>query len=87
MAQAPAFAIFPILDNSSPFCPFVIAPIGKTCITPSLCAFNLIYSTIISLSHTGLVFGMQQIVVNPPFAALLVPVAIVSLYSYPGSRK
>ena len=45
MAQAPAFAILPILDNSSPFCPLVMAPMGKMCTTPSLSAFNLMYST------------------------------------------
>ena len=36
---------------------------------------------------TGRVFGMQQIVVNPPAAAARVPVWMSSLYSCPGSRR
>ena len=39
------------------------------------------------LSFTGFVFGMQQTEVNPPAFAAAVPVAIVSLYSNPGSRR
>ena len=35
----------------------------------------------------GLVFGIAQTVVNPPCAAAAVPVAMVSLYSKPGSRR
>ena len=38
-------------------------------------------------SIVGFVFGIQQTVVNPPLAALLLPVSIVSLYSNPGSLK
>ncbi|SCU54344.1 Uncharacterised protein [Staphylococcus aureus] len=38
-------------------------------------------------SGTGLVLGIGHTVVNPPLAAALVPVSIVSLYSPPGSRK
>ena len=40
-----------------------------------------------TVSGTGLVFGIAQIVVNPPLAAAFVPVSIVSLCSPPGSRK
>ena len=39
------------------------------------------------LSFTGFVFGMQQTEVKPPAFAAAVPVAIVSLYSKPGSRR
>ena len=35
----------------------------------------------------GSVLGMAQSVVNPPLAAAAVPVAMVSLYSKPGSRR
>ena len=40
-----------------------------------------------AVSMVGLVFGMAQMVVNPPAAAALVPLAIVSLSSKPGSRR
>src|SRR3954451_3946381 len=40
-----------------------------------------------ALSLIGEVFGMQATAVNPPATADLVPVAIVSLCSWPGSRK
>ncbi len=41
----------------------------------------------LALSFTGRVFGIGQIAVNPPCAAALVPVTIVSEASPPGSRK
>ena len=40
-----------------------------------------------ALSMGGSVLGMQQSEVKPPRAPALVPVAIVSLYSKPGSRR
>src|SRR5882724_9498229 len=40
-----------------------------------------------ALSLTGLVLGMQQTAVNPPRAAALVPVSMVSEFSCPGSRR
>ena len=39
------------------------------------------------LSLIGFVFGMQQTEVNPPAAAARAPDSIVSLYSWPGSRR
>ena len=39
------------------------------------------------LSFTGFVLGMQQTAVNPPAFAAAVPAVMVSLYSYPGSRR
>ena len=38
-------------------------------------------------SMTGLVLGMQQMVVKPPRTAARAPVVIVSLVSNPGSRR
>ena len=66
--------------------PFVIAAIGKTRTLPSE---EIVFASSCStstLSSAGLVFGMQQIAVNPPAAAAAVPVAIDSLYSKPGVR-
>src|ERR1700720_2464200 len=40
-----------------------------------------------ALSLTGRVLGMQQTAVNPPRAAALVPVSMVSEFSCPGSRR
>ena len=45
------------------------------------------YSTISTLSIAGLVLGIGHTVVNPPLAAALAPVLIVSLCSKPGSLK
>ena len=41
----------------------------------------------VGLSFTGVVFGMQQIEVNPPAAAAFEPVSMVSACSMPGSRR
>src|SRR4051794_9841599 len=40
-----------------------------------------------ALSFTGLVFGMQQMDVNPPAAAARDPLSMVSACSKPGSRR
>src|SRR4051794_20641972 len=40
-----------------------------------------------ALSFTGLVFGMQQMDVNPPAAAAREPLSMVSACSNPGSRR
>ena len=45
------------------------------------------YWIVPALSALGLVFGMQTTVVKPPAAAAREPVAIVSLWVWPGSRK
>ena len=39
------------------------------------------------LSFIGSVFGIAQTLVQPPATAAAAPVAIVSLYSWPGSRR
>ena len=83
----PASANSDISDSSSPSLFFVMAPIGRTLIQPSFFALSSTNSTIALESITGLVLGMAQTVVKPPCAAALVPVAMVSLYSKPGSRR
>src|SRR6185503_6925016 len=45
------------------------------------------YSVTPALSITGLVFGMHATAVKPPATAAAVPVATVSLCSWPGSRR
>src|SRR3954454_23232957 len=45
------------------------------------------YSVTPALSLTGLVFGMHATAVKPPATAAAVPVATVSLCSWPGSRR
>src|SRR6516162_6107041 len=40
-----------------------------------------------ALSFTGLVLGMQETAVRPPWAAACVPVSMVSEFSWPGSRR
>src|ERR671936_1233662 len=47
----------------------------------------MMYSVIEPLSFTGWVLAMQHTAVKPPAAAARVPVATVSLYSWPGSRR
>jgi hypothetical protein len=44
-------------------------------------------SMVALLSSAGSVLGIQQIVVKPPFAAALLPVAMVSFSSKPGCLK
>ena len=44
-------------------------------------------ATVPALSIAGDVFGMQTTEVNPPRAAAAVPVAMVSLAVWPGSRR
>ena len=77
----------PISEISSPFMPLVAAPIGYTLQLSASLAFLMMPFMTAALSAVGLVLGMQQIDVYPPFAALAVPVAMVSLYSPPGSLK
>src|SRR5437762_2140035 len=52
--------------------------------TKSEGSWTFVHST--ALAHAR-VFGMGQTVVKPPTAAAAVPVAIVSLWLCPGSRK
>ena len=71
----------------SPSWAAVTAATGSILMSVTSFAFSLIKLTISTLSTTGLVSGITHTVVNPPLAAALAPVLIVSLYSYPGSLK
>ena len=66
--------------------PRVAAAMGNTRalgLRSALC----IHRVVSTESLTGIVFGMAHTLVNPPATAAAVPVAIVSLYPCPGSRK
>ena len=86
-AMTPAAASSPISVSSLPFLPLEMQPMGSTLTAPSAAAVDFIYSMAVWLSSGGLVLGMQPMVVKPPRAAALVPLAIVSFSSYPGSRR
>ena len=60
---------------------------GKTRTAPSEAAFDFINSTVVWLSRGGSVLGIQQMVVKPPLAAALVPLAMVSFSSKPGCLR
>ncbi len=77
----------PISANSLPSNPFVMLPIGSTLAAPFFLVIEWIKATVSWLSMVGLVFGMQARSTNPPLAAALVPVSIVSASSFPGSRR
>ena len=87
MAQIPAFLSSSTSVISTPAIFFVTAPTGSTLVSPTFLPFSIMYLTVSTLSTTGLVLGIQQTVVNPPFAAALLPVSISSLYVSPGSLK
>ena len=87
MATQPAPINSPISASSSPRCPLVMAPMGKTWAAPSRRARSMMKSVTDWLSLTGAVLAIQQTDVNPPRAAARVPVAIVSMSSRPGSRR
>ena len=67
--------------------PLVMAPVMKTFIPPLRSARSRISATVPALSMGGDVFGMQTSEVKPPRAAAAVPVMMVSLAVWPGSRK
>ena len=69
-----------------PFLSFDTHPMGCT-LTGSASDFFLINSTTSRVWMGGLVLGIQATSVKPPKAAARQPVSIVSLCSYPGSRK
>jgi len=86
-AITPAFLSTPISASSPPSEFFVMHPIGKTLTSPTFWAFIKTNSTAGALSSGGCVLGIQNIVVTPPCAAALVPEAMVSSSSWPGSRR
>ena len=83
----PASASSAISASSAPADRLVTHPMGRTRTTPSERAFCSTYSTVARVCMVGSVFGIAHTVVKPPFAAARVPVAMVSLYSSPGSRR
>ena len=76
-----------ISAKTCPLRPSVNAPIQYILGVAIPRARSLINSTTAGVSMTGLVLGMQHILVNPPAAAALASLAIVALCSYPGSCK
>ena len=73
--------------SSSPFSPLVTLEYGSILHKLTSFALSKIYFNVSGLSGVGFVFGIGQIVVNPPATALFEPVSIVSLCSPPGSLK
>ncbi len=87
IATIPSAFIEPISASSTPLRPFETAPIGKTRTAAVSRARRTTNATVGASSGTGSVFAMAQTAVNPPAAAARVPLAIVSLYSKPGSLR
>ena len=85
-ATAPPSAMSAISASSSPRRPFETVPMGYTS-TASPSARFLTNSTTSRVAMGGSVLGMQATAVNPPQAAARAPVWMVSLCSWPGSRK
>ncbi len=83
----PALTSSPISVSSAPRRPLVMAADGSTLTMPSALALDLTSSMMATLSMAGMVLGMATSVVTPPAAAARVPLAMVSLPSWPGSRK
>ena len=86
-ATTPAPASSPAAASSLPARPRVMQPTGSTRMQAEVSASRSTDSTAARLSGGGTVLGIAQTVVKPPRAAAAVPVAIVSLYSKPGSRR
>ncbi len=73
--------------SRSPFCPTVTAASGWTRQCPASRARASTHSIHAALSTTGSVLGIAHTAVKPPAAAARVPLAIVSLNDWPGSRR
>ena len=86
-ATAPARLSAAKSVSCSPRLPMVAAATGKTVHVPRRALDRRIQRVISAESFTGLVFGMVQTEVNPPAAAAMVPLAMVSLCDCPGSRR
>src|ERR1051325_1746971 len=86
-ATAPASTSSPNSVSCSPFWPIDTAAIGETRAFPARAAWRSTKPTVAWLSVTGSVLGIAQTAVNPPAAAAIAPVAIVSACSKPGSRR
>ena len=85
-ATAPASTNALKFVSRSPALPIVAAAIGRTLTIARRSGF-CIQRVISSESLTGAVFGMGHTVVKPPAAAAAVPLAMVSLWLWPGSRR
>ncbi len=84
----PASASSPSGASVSPARPIVTAPCTSTRTgDPEAAAAARTRSTTPGSSMAGVVLGMRQTVVKPPWAAAAMPVATVSASSLPGSRK
>ena len=86
-ATAPALSRSKNSVSPWPFWPVVTAATGRTWQLPASLALSRINRVMPSLSFGGEVLGMQATLVKPPAAAALVPVSMVSLYSWPGSLR
>jgi hypothetical protein len=86
-ATAPAFRSSAKSVRDSPLEPRVIAAMGKTLARLASRAFSRMNVVTEGLSFTGFVLGMHATAVKPPLTAAIPPVAMVSLYSCPGSLK
>src|SRR5216684_541049 len=86
-ATMPASRMAAISEMSSPLLPMLAAPMGQTRTWPWTLARSTMKRVMEALSFTGRVLGIQQTAVNPPRAAALVPVSMVSEFSWPGSRR
>ena len=73
--------------SASPARPIVMQPAGSTSHRPACSPWARTNSTTPRESCGGSVFGMATTAVNPPRAAALLPVSIVSASSRPGSRR
>ena len=87
MATHPAFTRSPISVSCVPFEPIETAPMGNTRARLASAARFKMNSVTDAESLTGVVLGIHATAVNPPATADAVPVATVSLCSWPGSRR
>src|ERR1035438_3190539 len=85
-AMVPAFCNARKSVRIAPWLERVAAAMANTLTTAPRSAWRS-HSTHSTESTTGAVLGMVQTEVKPPAAAAAVPVAMVSLWSWPGSRR
>ena len=87
MAMTPAALSEPMGASSSPAMFCVMAPATKTLILLSRCARSRISATVPGIVNGRRGIGHADHRGKPPRAAAAVPVAMVSLADWPGSRK
>ena len=86
-ATAPASANSVISTSRLPAMPLLTQATCRTRTAAVASAVRCTYSNPATESIGGVVLAIAQMVVKPPAAAARVPVAIVSLCSWPGSRR